>query len=193
MRNLYAARLMTYRPGLETRQRILAATQELLSEGGLEATTLKAICGRAGILPGSFYNLFDSKEQAIVSVIGDAINAVDPHPHGEETDTLADLVEAYVRFVAGRPDLARIYLLLAVSGALTDENLGNRFIKHHRARTKRFLQARLRDDPGLDPVEAERQIEALLAALNGYALASLLDRTFDLNDHAMRLLEERVP
>lgn len=183
---------MTYRPGVETRQRILSATQDLLAEGGLEATTIKAICTQAGVLPGSFYNLFESKEQAILSVIGDAINAVDPDPSGIGTDTVRDLVEAYVTFVTKRPELARIYLLLAVSGGLTDPKLGNRFIKHHRARTKRFLDASLREQPGQEREEAENRVEALLAALNGYAFAALLDRTFDLPSHAMRLLEERV-
>ena len=38
-----------YRVGLETRERILGATRELLAEGGVDAVTLKAIAARAEV------------------------------------------------------------------------------------------------------------------------------------------------
>ena len=86
---------MRYKAGLETRDKILQATRSLIAEVGLEGTTIKAICDRAGVLPGSFYNLFDSKEQVIITVVREAIDAVDPDPEHLGTDTVADLVDAY--------------------------------------------------------------------------------------------------
>ena len=80
---------MRYKAGLETRERILDATRSLVAENGLDGTTIKAICEQAGVLPGSFYNLFASKEQAIVTVVREAIDAVDPDPAHQGTDTLA--------------------------------------------------------------------------------------------------------
>lgn len=71
---------MRYRRGIEARERILNATRSLIADVGLEGTTIKAICSRAEVLPGSFYNLFDSKEQAILTVVREAIDAVDPDP-----------------------------------------------------------------------------------------------------------------
>ncbi|MBM3696633.1 MAG: TetR/AcrR family transcriptional regulator, partial [Actinobacteria bacterium] len=59
--------VVRYRAGLETQERILAATRALLAEGSLEGITLKGICERAGVLPGSFYNLFETKEEAVVT------------------------------------------------------------------------------------------------------------------------------
>ena len=92
-----------YRAGVETRRRIIEATRHLLAEVGIEGTTIKAICERASILPGSFYNLFTSKEEALLTVVREAIEAVDPDIAGEGTDTVADLIEAYARFVETNP------------------------------------------------------------------------------------------
>jgi AcrR family transcriptional regulator len=176
---------VTYRAGIATREKILAATRRLLAEGGVEAATVKAICAKAGVLPGSFYNLFESKEQAILTVVREAINAVEPDPG---TETLADLVEAYVRFITGEPTLARVYLVMAVSGGLTDRKLGQRVLRHHQARLDRFRRAILAEGRGADPEEATARAESLLAALNGYAFNALLDSDFDFPKHAERLL-----
>lgn len=181
---------MRNRAGLETRARILDATRSLLSERGLEGTTVKAICDRAGVRAGSFYNLFDSKERVVFSVLGDAIAAVDPDPEGRGGEGPDDLVEAYIRFVTGEPDLARVYLLLAVNGSLTDAGIAETIARHHAARVERFARAiarRLdREDPTAEA--ATSRAEALLAALNGYTLQWLLDPGFDLAGHARRLL-----
>ena len=70
--------MVRYKAGLETQGRILHATRSLLAEAGLEGITLKGICERAGVLPGSFYNLFQTKEEAVVTVVRQALEAVDP-------------------------------------------------------------------------------------------------------------------
>ena len=90
---------MRYKAGLETRDRILGATRSLIAEQGLEGTTIKGICDQAGVLPGCFYNLFASKEQAVLTVVREAIDAVDPDPEHHGTDTLEELVAAYERFL----------------------------------------------------------------------------------------------
>jgi AcrR family transcriptional regulator len=179
---------MRNRAGLETRSKILEATRALLSERGLDGTTVKAICDRAGVRAGSFYNLFDSKEQVIFSVLGEAIAAVDPDPSGSGEEHVGDLVDAYIRFVMGEPELARVYLVLAVNGSLTDAGIAHRIAGHHRARIERFTAAITKSRPGLDPEQARARAEALLAALNGYTMQWLLDPAFDLADHAHRLL-----
>jgi AcrR family transcriptional regulator len=176
-----------YRVGLETRDRILAATRDLLAEGGLEGATLNAICKRAGIQPGSFYNLFGSKEEVVLTVVRQAITAVDPDPSGTGSDTVFDLVAAYVRFITEEEPLARVYLRMAVGGALTDRAMAGRVLRHHQARVARFAEAMDRASPGADN---SLRAEALVAALNGYALQSLLDPSFDFAKHAERLVAE---
>ena len=177
-----------YRAGIETRERIIAATRDLLAEEGLEAATLKAICDRAGVRAGSFYNLFATKDDPIIEVVRAAIQAVDPHPGGEDGDTVAELVEAYIRFITGDPGLARIYLQLAVSGGLDDEALGRRMLSHHRNRAARFGAAIAREAPRAGPGEAEWRAELMLATLNGLAFRWLLEPDFDFGERARHLV-----
>jgi AcrR family transcriptional regulator len=183
---------MRYRAGLETQDRILHATRSLIADGGLEGTTIKGICDRAGVLPGSFYNLFPSKEQAILTVVREAIDAVDPDPQHLGIDTLDDLVEAYVRFVTEQGDLARVYIGIAVSGGRNDSELKGRVIRHHQGRVSRFAVAIKRERPQLTGLDAERRADTLVSALNGLTLSHVLDPGFDLAAHARALRDHAV-
>lgn len=180
---------MRNRAGEETAARIVDAARRILSEVGPDAATVKAICDSARIRPGSFYNLFDSKETVILEVVKEAIVAVDPDPERTGRDHLTDLVEAFVRFVDERPDLARVYITVGLSGGITDAGIRARMIRHHSERLARFTAAVRRDRPDLSEPAAQRRMEALLAALNGYTLQAMLDPHFDFAGHAKGLLE----
>jgi len=170
--------LARYKAGIRTEARIIDATRELLAESGLDGTTLKAICDRAGVRAGSFYNLFPTKEDAVLRVVKDAIRAVDPNPAGDAPDTLHELVEAYVSFVTGQPDVARVYLRIAISGA-TNGSLGDSMKRHHHRRVGRFAAAIGRENPELTDAESEAHAEIVLATLSGLAFMWLLDPDFD--------------
>lgn len=176
-----------YRSGLRTEARIIDATRELLSEVGLDGATLKRICDRAGIRAGSFYNLFESKEEVVLRVVGEAIAAVDPDPDRRHTDSVGDLVEAYIAFVTRSSNLAKIYLQIAVSGALADGALHKRVVGHHERRVARFADA-IRRSSGRGGVDHEADAEVLLAALNGLAFRWVLEPQFDFSRHARRLV-----
>lgn len=180
---------MRNRAGEETAGRIVDAARRILAESGLEAATVKAICDRARVRPGSFYNLFDSKETVILEVVRQAIVAVDPDPERTGSDRVSDLVDAFVQFVEDQPDLARVYVTVGVSGGITDSGIRSRMLRHHGERVERFTSALLRERPDTDPIEGRRTIEALLAALNGYTLQRMLDADFDFAGHARALLE----
>ncbi len=183
---------MRYKAGLETRDRILQATRKLIASEGMDGTTIKAICDQAGVLPGSFYNLFDSKEQAILSVVRQAIDAVDPDPDHRGTDTLSDLVEAYVTFVTEQGDLARVYIRLAVSGSANSPEIWGRTMRHHQGRVARFAAAISREHPLMSEVETERRAETLVTALNGVTLHKVMDPEFDVSVHARALLTDAL-
>lgn len=177
-----------YQAGLRTEARIIDATRELLGELGLEGTTLKAICERAGVRAGSFYNLFATKEEVVLRVVAEAINAVDPDPGGAGTDTVEDLVRAYVAFITDQPKVARIYLQIVVSGGLTDQDYGKRFLRHHERRVARFAEAIRRADPTMSSDDAQGEAELLLAALNGLAFHWMLQPAFDFAGHVARMV-----
>lgn len=181
---------MRYRAGIETRDKILDATRIILAREGLEGTTVKAICDVAGVLPGSIYNLFSSKEEAILSVVSQAIDAVDPDPAHEGTDSLDDLVLAYVRFLEEDGDLAQVYIRIAVSGGGNNSESKNRILRHHEKRVERFAAALRRRSMQLTEEDAVRRAETLVSALNGIALHRVLDPSFDVAGHARALLED---
>lgn len=183
---------MRYKAGLETRERILAATRSLIASEGLDGTTIKAICDEAGVLPGSFYNLFDSKEQAILAVVREAIDAVDPDPDHKGAESLADLVEAYIRFVTEEGDLARVYIRIAISGSAKNSEIRGRTIRHHQARVARFAAAMAREHPEFSESEAARRAETLVSALNGITLHRVMDADFDVAVHARALLSDAL-
>ena len=180
-----------YRVGLETRARILEATRALLAEVGLEATTIKRICQRAGVGAGSFYNLFRSKEECVLTVVGEAIDGVAPEGDASEHETVADLVRAYVTFVTSEPLLARVYLQAAAAWGLSDPALGRRF-RRHQARRAGRLAAALRRDADVTEDEARERSEQLLATLNGLVLHWFIDPDVDLIAHRDRLIAETV-
>ncbi len=167
-----------YQAGIQTEARILEATRELLAEGGLEATTLKAICDRAEVRAGSFYNLFDSKEEAVLRVVRQSIDAVDPDPEGAGTDTVEELVDAYVRFFEEQPQLARVYVHVALSAENTTNGARKRFLRHHQRRVERFADAMRRSQPNLSTDESLENAELLLGALDGLAFRWSLDHDF---------------
>ncbi len=177
-----------YRAGLQTRDRILDSTRWLLARVGLDGTTMSAILDRAKVRSGSFYNLFDSKNEAILTVVREAITAVDPHPDGVGKDTVDELVNAYVDFFVGQPTLARIYMQLAVGGALNDEEVAARVIRHHRDRLERFTDA-IRRNRKMTQAKAQLEAELLLASLNGLALRWLLEPDFDMKRRSREMLK----
>jgi DNA-binding CsgD family transcriptional regulator len=52
-----------------------------------------------------------------------AMIGVDPDSEGAGTDTLADLVDAFVTFMTGSSPIARIYLQLAVGRGLSNAEI----------------------------------------------------------------------
>lgn len=174
-----------YQAGLRTEARIVEATRDLLGEVGLEGTTLKAICGRASVQAGSFYNLFASKEAVVVRVVSEAIAAVAPEP--AEDATVEDLVEAYIQFIQGDPTLAAVYTEIAITGALNDGPMRDRIARHHRQRLEIFAGAVRQSVPGISPKNAVTRAELLLAALHGLAFHLALEPDFDFAGLARRV------
>lgn len=180
-----------YQVGIRTEAKIIEATRSLLAEGGMEAATLKAICDRAEVRSGSFYNLFDSKEDVIIHVVRESIDAVDPDPDHAGTDTVDDLVSAYIRFFDEEPELARVYVLAALTGESSTNGGRRRFLRHHLRRVERFADAMARADKAISTEQSEVRAELLLGALDGLAFRWALDDEFDFAGFA-RLASEKL-
>ncbi|MEU9969037.1 TetR/AcrR family transcriptional regulator [Streptomyces malaysiensis] len=76
----------------QTRQRIIEATSALLTEGGPEALSTRAICAAAGVQPPTIYRLFGDKQGLIDAV---AAHGMEVYLAGRpEPDAEADPIEA---------------------------------------------------------------------------------------------------
>ncbi|SBN61525.1 transcriptional regulator, TetR family [Curtobacterium sp. 9128] len=77
------------RKRIETRSRIAEAARSLALEDGIDHTTIEQIAARADISPRTFFNYFESKEDAVLG--------------HTELDLSAETLESHVRAVAGEP------------------------------------------------------------------------------------------
>lgn len=90
---------------LRTRERILGAARGLLAGGGLEACSMRAVAGRAGVTAGAIYKHFRDKEALVERVVAAAferfevalLTAIADHPVGSFA-RIAAMGEAYIAF-----------------------------------------------------------------------------------------------
>ena len=86
--------------GLQTREQILEASNQLFAQKGFHATSMRQIAATAGISLGNIYNHFDSKEAIFSSLF------FERHPYHEIlpvlTQSTEQEVEALVRQAASR-------------------------------------------------------------------------------------------
>jgi AcrR family transcriptional regulator len=98
----------------DLRNGLLQAAREILEEESLSALTLRAVARKAGVSHAAPYRHFPNHEALLVELsvegfdelrtaIADAAKA-----QGSESDKIATIGAAYMRFVAQRPALARL-------------------------------------------------------------------------------------
>ncbi len=96
------------------RREIIAAATEVFAQKGIVAATVRDIGGRAGILSGSLYYHFSSKEEIIVEILVpvlrsqvDAFDAIVAET-GDPDEILERLILSAVLQTAANPHAARI-------------------------------------------------------------------------------------
>ena len=98
----------------DLRNGLLEAARSILEEESLSALTLRAVARKAGVSHAAPYRHFPNHEALLVELsiegfdelrdaIADAAKA-----QGSESDKIASIGAAYMRFVAARPALARL-------------------------------------------------------------------------------------
>jgi len=108
-----AAKSRAYHHG-DLRNGLLEAARAILEEESLAALTLRAVARKAGVSHAAPYRHFPNHEALLVELsiegfdelrglLGEAAKA-----HGTESDKIANIGAAYMRFVAQRPALARL-------------------------------------------------------------------------------------
>lgn len=111
---------------LETRARLVAAAEEVISEAGYEALRVEEVVLRAGVAKGTFFAHFRDKDALLEQLIGaridaelDRIEALPP-PSG-----IDDLVDALMPLVAVMTCERFVFdLILRYSGAAAVSDIG---------------------------------------------------------------------
>ncbi|WP_347238600.1 TetR/AcrR family transcriptional regulator [Dietzia sp. E1] len=75
-----------------TRASIARAALQLVAEDGLQATTVEAIAARADVSPRTFFNYFDSKDEAVVHLSTDRFRRLMSTLFGDEVEPAANPV-----------------------------------------------------------------------------------------------------
>lgn len=86
---------------MSTRDRILDAAAEVMTERGIAATTTRAIAAAAGCSEALLYKYFDDKQQIFLAVLIERMPAVESQPTAAAStarEGLVDLVEGMIGF-----------------------------------------------------------------------------------------------
>jgi AcrR family transcriptional regulator len=110
---LAAAKGRAYHHG-DLRNGLLEAARAIMEEESLAALTLRAVARKAGVSHAAPYRHFPNHEALLVELSIEGFDelreslAEAAKAHGSESDKIANIGAAYMRFVAQRPALARL-------------------------------------------------------------------------------------
>ena len=155
-----------------TRERLLAASREVIEEGGYGAATVAAIAERAGVAAGTLYRHFASKEELFVEVFRTQCDrevwamkaASEGMPAGAtEVDRLESVLATFAWRALRRPRLAWALLAEPVDPLVDAERLAYR--ERYRELTANRLRAAI--TAGELPDLSDADVDLTAAALVG--------------------------
>jgi AcrR family transcriptional regulator len=127
----------------ETVARILAATDELIASGGVEAATTRAITDRAGVSAPSLYRFFADRDEIFDSLLRTELASLEAHAEQMERtwavtsirDYVTRELDLHVTYYEEHPSLARLWFGGRISPAVVAEVQRRNQTLAHRART----------------------------------------------------------
>jgi AcrR family transcriptional regulator len=149
-----------------TRERLLAAAQGLIEEGGYGAASVLAIADRAGVAAGTLYRHFSSKEELFVEVFRTVcdreVQAMRVAADGESShvERLETVLATFAKRALRRPRLAWALLAEPVDPLVDAERLA------YRERYAGLVAARLRAAIAAGELP-EQNVQLTAAALVG--------------------------
>ena len=103
-----------------TRAALLEACRELFGKQRFDAVSVDAICARANVAKGTFYQYFETKYEAVLSLLREDLTAATPQIVGmvergrPALVVLGELLQRMCRWFEGHPSLAEPLLLTAL-------------------------------------------------------------------------------
>jgi AcrR family transcriptional regulator len=186
----------------DTRARLESAAVGLVVKNGIEHTTIDAICEAADVSPRTFFNYFESKEDAILGIVEanvtdeDVVSVRESHPGG-------DVVELTIRlmFRVLNPSIASSKLFtprMKIVKAHPDllGRMANQMQRMSEQLTATILPV-LRESPGFshareDDRELQLSAQVILSLCSGAARAVVQQWAADGNQTPIEAVEERA-
>ncbi len=150
-------------PRLQARRdNILRTARQLLAQHGYDGVTMHAIADEAGVVKKTLYNIFGSKDQLLLSAVGEIISGYRQLPAGRSPgiDAIFASRRAAIRQVLANPTYAQA-MTIALIQAEDDHPLISMLLRESVTFTYRQLQTdaqHLRAD--VEPLELAEQITA---------------------------------
>jgi len=155
----------------ETRERILAAAIALIAERGFAATSIEALCQRAGVVRTAIYWHFGSKDGLVVPVVERVASAwieeiqKAVYLEGEPLARLERFLASLRALVAERAPLLRLLLAVVLERAAVDEE-ARAALRTLTDRARAAIAQGVEDSTGAQPADAELIARTVLAYLN---------------------------
>ncbi|WP_029289377.1 TetR/AcrR family transcriptional regulator [Cellulomonas sp. HZM] len=135
---------------------LIDATHRLVERDGLEAVTVEAICAAAGVSPRTFFNYFETKDDAVLGHVPWSMQgpAVDEFVAGGPTGHLLDDLAAVLEGVLLEPPLGRERMHAVLELASKEPRLLARhmtWVDQHKGQLVDLVERRLGPDPERDP------------------------------------------
>ncbi|HME04232.1 MAG TPA: TetR/AcrR family transcriptional regulator [Solirubrobacteraceae bacterium] len=113
----------------ETVARILAATDELIAAGGVEAATTRAIADRAGVSAPSLYRFYADRDEIFDSLLRTELATLEAHVEEAERrwvvkstrDFVTRELDLHVSYYEEHPSMARLWFGGRISPAVVAE------------------------------------------------------------------------
>lgn len=83
----------------KTKDKIIKASLTLMRERGYDNTSIRDICEKAKVTTGSFYNIFDSKEELLGILFDDARNRFSNYQIDYKKDKVEKIGDEYIRMI----------------------------------------------------------------------------------------------
>lgn len=150
----------------QRREAVIAAGTWHFARAGFDGTTMRDIAQHAGLLAGSIYHYFESKEELFLAVHAAAAghmrdrvhNAI--HPHAQPWEQLGQAARAYLECMLTAHDLANVVIMEAPPTPMARQLLG-----HRRRFEEPFVEivSRMTFRPGVDRSSFRLAVLGMLA------------------------------
>ncbi|MET7701479.1 TetR/AcrR family transcriptional regulator [Streptomyces sp. NPDC005485] len=175
-----------YRTGIKTREQIVVAAAKAFGEKGYRAASLRQIAADVGLSPAALLRHFERKEDLLAAVLN---WWEDETAHRENPDLKGlraiDQLRTSMAYHLEHRGLLELFITLTAEAANPEhparDFVQRRYAQVVRTKTDQLLQAvQSGEIPPLTEAEAEADVRALLAVMDGLELQWLLNPDMDL-------------